>query len=353
VIVSLPPELELAIELALKELPSSQWVKTAQELSLRYRDAQTTTKIPRSAALVTGKQEALGYVALILPATYAQLSGALQATHARIPNWQPHTLLDIGSGPGTALWAALEQWPTLQRLTAWEREVSFITLAQRLTQASTNPVLQQTQWEQVQLGGLLPTKTSHYDLIIIGHVLNELDDNLQSKVLTWAWEHCDGVLLLVEPGTSAAFPIIKRARQQLLDLGQTVHTLAPCTHDLPCPLTNDWCHFPQKLQRPEFQRRAKAASAGWEESKFSYAALSRFPAENPSWGRLLHQPHLHKAWTDLIICNPVGITRTRILKRNRTSYKQARDYEWGELLYNPLENDEDNLGGATENETSS
>ncbi len=336
-VLSLPAELEAAIENVLRELPASQWVSAAQSLSQRYRAEQTSFKTTKTSALATGRIAALGYVALILPATYAQLWGAMTATLNRAPDWKPTTLLDLGSGPGTALWAAADVWPSLQTVTAWEREPAFLELGKQLAAASPNPVVATSKWEQIRLEGFLPRDAPHFDLIILGHVLNELDANVQSKVISWAWEHCDGLLLLVEPGTSAAFPFVKAARQQLLTLG--ARTLAPCAHDGTCPLVGDWCHFPQKIYRPEFQRRAKAAQANWEESKFSYAAMARFGPDTPIWGRLLHQPHLHKAWADLTVSSQEGIVRARILKRDKATYQQARNYNWGDTLDVPPSQD--------------
>lgn len=334
-ILSLPPKLETAIENALKDLPSSQWVSVAQDLSERYRAEQRGghVKPVKAPVLATGKKAALGYVALILPATYAQLRGAMAATSPRIPNWQPRTLLDIGSGPGTALWAAIQQWPTLENLTAWERETAFIELGQALVQDSDNAALQNTKWERIHLENILPIDNRQYDLIVLGHVLNELEADLRKRVVSYAWEHCTGVLLLVEPGTSAAFPVVKEARQQLVDVG--AETIAPCAHNGECLLTGDWCHFPQKINRPGFQRRAKNATAGWEESKFSYAAMARFAPEKPIWGRLIHQPYLHKAYAELTISSRDGINKHRVPKRDKAAYNEAKDLAWGDTLNEP------------------
>ena len=157
-----------------------------------------------------------------------------------------------------------------------------------------------------------------------------LKRSLRRAVVHEAWEHTTGILLIVEPGTSLAFPVVRSARQQLLDLG--AHTMAPCAHDSPCPLANDWCHFPQLLHRPGFQRRAKDATAAWEESKFSYAAMSRFPPSSPIWGRLIHQPHLDKRGVELIVSSRDGIVRPLVPKHDRERFRPARDLHWGDTL---------------------
>jgi ribosomal protein RSM22 (predicted rRNA methylase) len=124
-------------------------------------------------------------------------------------------------------------------------------------------------------------------------------------------------------------------REYLLSLD--AQTLAPCAHNMPCPLENDWCHFPQRLERPSFQRRAKAASAGWEESKFSYAAMSHFPAETAIWGRLIHQPHKTKKDVNLTVSSADGIVDLQIPKSQREAFRHASDYKWGDAIDAVLE----------------
>jgi ribosomal protein RSM22 (predicted rRNA methylase) len=327
--LALPPELEAAIESALKTVAPSQWVSAARGLSDRYRAERTGEERP----LARGNVAALGYAAMIMPAAYAQLRGAMAATAVRIPAWQPATLLDLGSGPGTALWAAAAQWPAITRMTAWERETAFIALGRDLASAATHPAVVATRWQSLTLGSAFPRGTPQYDLVVLGHVLNELDETMRQNVVDEAWAHTSGVLLMVEPGTSAAFPVVRAARDRLL--GQGAHTIAPCAHDTPCPLENDWCHFPQRLARPAFQRRAKEGTANWEESKYSYAAMSRFPPSSPIWGRLIHQPQVNKAGVELIVSSREGIVRPRIQKRDRERFRQARDLHWGDALDAP------------------
>ena len=341
--ISLPPDLEAAIAAALREVPSSQWQSAARRISQWYRDADVARRSPEASNVQSASREphsALGYTALVLPATYAQLMGAMHATALRAPSFEPTNMLDLGSGPGTALWAAVERWPGLETMHAWEREPLSIELGKRLASASEHHAVNNAQWRQVALTGDLPAGTPTYDLIVIGHVLNELAAGAREALIASAWEHCTGLLLIVEPGTSSSFPMVLRARDLLLECG--AHTIAPCAHDLPCPLPaaapNDWCHFPQHLQRPAFQRVAKEASAGWEEAKFSYAAMARFSPDTPIYARLIHQPHLSKIGADLTLsANDGTITESRILKRNRPAYKNASDLRWGDPLPAPLD----------------
>ena len=327
--LSLPENLETALREILKTMPAKQWRCEAQALSRRYRGKREI--LPSSFA--RGDEQALAYLAQIFPATYAQLYGAMAATKAQAPAWQPFSLLDLGSGPGTALWAAVEHWPSLTKLEAWEREASFIAIGQKLAQSSEHAAVRNCHWQKRDLRHQLPRINQTHDLVIIGHVLNELPAVDQQGVVDYAWKHCAGVLLLVEPGTSAAFPAIKKAREHLLALG--ARTLAPCPHEHPCPLVplgRDWCHFPQRLQRPLFQRRAKEAISQWEDCKFSYAAMARFAPAHAPWARIIREPQVTKAYAQVQLCTAGGVVRQREDKKDREAFKRIKKLAWGEVV---------------------
>jgi ribosomal protein RSM22 (predicted rRNA methylase) len=357
--ISLPPDLESAISQALRALPPSQWQAAARHLSQRYRrlgderrktkdesNREPTTNTPairNPQSQIRNQNEALGYAGLVLPAAYAQLWGAMRAAILRAPAFRPTTMLDLGSGPGTALWAAADHFPSLNTIHAYEREPAFIALGKTLAQSSDHPALRDTHWRQITLTGPLPPpnptplnwsetnpksgyplgdQNPKFDLVVIGHALNEMDPPTREALVLSAWDQCSGLLLIVEPGTSAAFPVVLRARDLLLSHG--AHTIAPCAHDMPCPLPtsspHDWCHFPQRLQRPQFQRIAKDATV------------------SPIYARLLHQPQQTKIGVDLTVsAADAAIHHPHIPKRNRPLYKAASDLHWGDTLDTPIE----------------
>jgi ribosomal protein RSM22 (predicted rRNA methylase) len=345
-ILRLPADLHAAIERALAAVPAARWQREAQALSERYRGPHEN----KALALATSAAQALGYAALIMPATYAQLRGALAAVAARLPGWAPQTLLDLGSGPGTALWAAMAQWPSLRALAAWEREPAFVALSRELARGAASSALRQARWERVDLRAIREgstgrgddrasdhthdaLRTTHYDLVILGHVLNELDEAARASVLEEAWGLTGGLLLVVEPGTPEAFAVVRSARDTLLAAG--ARTVAPCAHDRPCPLGGDWCHFPQRLWRPDFQRRARGAPSQWEDAKFAYAAMARFSPEASIWGRIIREPSFNKAYAQVTVSSREGVGRYRALKRHREIFKLVKGLPWGAALDEP------------------
>lgn len=327
--LTLPAELEESIAEALRGTPSARWIAAAQALSERYRAARTHDDEP----LAAGDVQALGYAAMMMPATYAQLHGALEATAARAGDWAPRSVLDLGSGPGTALWAVVQRWPEVERCVAWEAQPAFIALGRRLAGRAASPALREARWERTDLRRLTSRPGPTFDLVILGHVLNELAPADAQAVAQLAWEMTSGVLLIVEPGTSAAFAVVRTARDALLAAG--AHTLAPCAHDRPCPLVDDWCHFPQRLKRPEFQRRARGAPSDWEEAKFSYASMARFPAASPIWGRVIREGTSNKAYAETKISARPGVSRYRALKRHKDAFRLVKSLEWGDAMPEP------------------
>jgi ribosomal protein RSM22 (predicted rRNA methylase) len=292
-------------------------VPNAQALSERYRGTRDGQPLVRTAL------DALSYAALLMPATYAQLDGALHATLQRTPTFAPSSLLDLGSGPGTAVWAALSRFPSVQRATTVERDIHLDALAHTLHGAHDVPVLQLQQ----------DLTASHHwplhDLVVIGHVLNELSVNQRSDLIARAWAATGHTLIIVEPGTSAFFPMLTTIRQTLIDLG--AHVIAPCTHCSRCPMVDDWCHYATKIARPDFQRLARGATLPYEEAKYSYIAVSRIPIAY-SGARVLHDTTTHKGYITLEHCSSRGIMTSSVPKRQRDAYRLARDAQWGSWL---------------------
>lgn len=315
--IELPARLAVALRAELHRTPSSQWVPNAQALSERYRGARDGSPLIRTAL------DALSYAALLLPATYAQIEGALRASVARMPHQQPLTLLDIGSGPGTAVWAALQRFPSIQHITTSERDEHLDALAQLLHRAHDVPVTQLRQ-DITRIASWPP-----HDLVVIGHVLNELTPAQRRDVLTKAWAATAQTLVIIEPGTSAFFPMLQEIRQQLVDHGGYI--VAPCTHAGTCPLNNDWCHFANKIARPDFQRHARGATLPYEEAKYSFITVSRTPVTY-NGVRVMHDTTTHKGYITLEHCSARGIQITSVPKRKREAYRAARDAQWGSWL---------------------
>lgn len=327
--LTLPAALEHAIDLNLSSASSTRWIRDAQALSERYRGERAFTGEP----LLAGKDQALGYAAMMVPATYAQLRGAMAMAADRVPGWAPRSLLDLGTGPGTGLWASVAQWPSLTSIVATDQEPALLRLGQELARQTSSDALRKVRWKQGDVRRLRPEEEERFDLVVIGHVLNELSEDARSEVVSRAWNLTAGLLLIVEPGTPMGFEVVRRARERLL--AADAHTVAPCAHDRPCPLADDWCHFPQRIIRPRFQRRARGATGQWEDAKYSFAAMARFAPDVLIGGRVIREPRSNKAYAEVQVSELRGIVRYQAQKRDRDWFRAVRDTRWGDPLAEP------------------
>src|SRR5947209_15698155 len=126
--MNLPDNLRNALTEELASVPQKKVAETAAQLSQRYRSGQAAGKQP----FVRSGADVLAYAAYRLPATFAAIYAVLTAVQKRRPGWQPRSLLDVGAGPGTAMWAASEVWPELAQVTLLERDEAMMAFGKRL-----------------------------------------------------------------------------------------------------------------------------------------------------------------------------------------------------------------------------
>src|SRR5262249_43920401 len=113
--VALPAELRDALDRLLTGVEPGALARARTVLSARYRVAD---RGPGSGPVATTSIEALAYAAARMPATYAAAAAAMREVGDRVPDWMPQRMLDLGSGSGAALWAAVEYWPSLREAVA-------------------------------------------------------------------------------------------------------------------------------------------------------------------------------------------------------------------------------------------
>jgi len=132
--MELPLPLRHAVDSALAGVPMSDLTTSAKALSQRYRDEVRDGRLHLSDA-----RYALAYIATRMPATYAAIHASLTALNEQQPGFAPRSLLDIGGGPGTVMWAAADIWPTLEAATLVETSPAIRALGEKLAAASTIP----------------------------------------------------------------------------------------------------------------------------------------------------------------------------------------------------------------------
>jgi ribosomal protein RSM22 (predicted rRNA methylase) len=329
--VDLPRELREGIDRALRDSTPADLARATARLSACYR-----APAARGTAVVRSPAHALGYAAVRLPATFAAVTAALVQVRRLCPDWRPRTLLDLGAGPGTGLWAAAGVWLSLDRAVAVEADPHMIALGRRLARSAVDgavaarayAAVHDAVWIAADLTGSWPRAEA--DLVLIAYVLGEVPPAVVGAVVERAWAATTGTLVVVEPGTSAGYRRMLDARGLLLARGGFV--TAPCPHDAPCPMAGgDWCHFAVRLPRSRVHRVLKHGALGYEDEKFSYVAVSRAPTRRTA-ARVLRHPTVGPGRVSLELCTPAGITTTRVTKGAREAFRQARKVAWGEGL---------------------
>jgi ribosomal protein RSM22 (predicted rRNA methylase) len=329
--VSLPEALKTQADAMLEGYPRKELAARATRISEHYRAAGASDQVISHPADVTA------YLFSRLPGTYAAVAAVIQQAQGAHEGFSPKSLLDVGSGPGTAAWAAVEAWPSIASVTMVDANSHFLKAAKTLAQGSPNPGLAGATVIQDNIAS--PGKNwPQADLVIASFALAELPEQEQTRIVARLWKLCTGVLIIIEPGTTLGYLRIKAARTVLLDEGGQI--LAPCPHHEACPIVSpDWCHFVQRVARSRDHMLAKGASVPFEDEKFSYIAVSRLAREKAgAYVRILLYPKGSKHDIRLKVCTATGIVDLSVPTRNKARYAVARRLDWGDEL--PMEDGE-------------
>lgn len=119
---------------------------------------------------------------------------------------------------------------------------------------SASGTLHDAQWHEADLTHGTPLGQA--DLVTSAYVLNELAPNDRATAVQRLWDAAGQMLLIVEPGTPAAWQMMMDIRAQLTGLGAL--QAAPCPGSLLCPIAaDDWCCFTARIQRSRLHRLLK------------------------------------------------------------------------------------------------
>uniref|UniRef100_G1SSC8 Ribosome assembly protein METTL17, mitochondrial n=1 Tax=Oryctolagus cuniculus TaxID=9986 RepID=G1SSC8_RABIT len=285
----------------------------------------------------------LVYMAARLDGGFAAVSRAFHEIRTRIPEFQPQTLMDFGSGTGSVTWAAHSAWgQSLREYLCVDRSAAMLDLAEKLLKGgseSRDPYVPGVFFRQ-----FLPVSPKvQFDVVVSAFSLSELPSKAdRTETVQNLWRKTSGFLVLVENGTKAGHCLLMDARDVVLK-GKEKSPLdprpgfvfAPCPHELPCPqLTASRslaCSFSQGYHPIPFSWNKKL-----KEEKFSLVILARgSPEEANRWPRItqpvLKRPrhvHCHLCCSDGHMQHAVITAR----QHGRDLYRCARVSSWGDLL---------------------
>jgi ribosomal protein RSM22 (predicted rRNA methylase) len=311
-----PGNLNDAIGAWLKHASIGGLVEKTARLSTSYRKGANSSTVDLGAYMVSR-----------VPATFAANIRVHEALAQILPDFAPVSVLDIGAGPGTASWAALDRWTSIATITHCEQDQSFAWLAAKLNAESGLDALKRSTLMQKSEAGLpLDIKA---DIVIASYMLAEIPLETMPQVAKRLWDRTEHVLMLIEPGTPKGFARLRSIRETLL--GQGAFVIAPCTHQNTCPmLGKNWCHFKTRVQRSREHMHAKQATVPFEDEAFSYLVMSRHPIKQ-SGGRVVAPSTINKVAATLPLCNSAGLHDETIASRDKPAYKRAKKIGWGDV----------------------
>jgi ribosomal protein RSM22 (predicted rRNA methylase) len=270
----------------------------------------------------------LAYAVYRVPATYAAIAASLDEVKRRLPDLAPDSVLDVGAGPGTALWAVASTWPAVRQATALERDPRMVRLGRELASASTSWAVRHSTWEVADITSLSTFPAA--DIVVAGYVLGELAPDAVHDFLLRLWTSTRETAVLVEPGTPRGFAAITRASDALAGMG--AHIVAPVPHGWRCVESGeDWCHFSVRVPRTRSHRLAKEGALSYEDEKYAYVVASRH-AGRPLAARVIRHPQQRSGLVRLVVCTASGVRHLVVTRKQGEVYRRAKDLRWGSAI---------------------
>ena len=320
---ALPPDLRDGIKKFLSGVSGTELATRARNISQNYKMGRPSRRA------IASKTDVAAYLATRSPASFAAVAAAFAALNKRAPTFAPSSVLDAGSGPGTASWAAVERWPGIESVTLVDENEEMTCVARSLCAEARHSALRAAKVRREGIGADISAEI--YDLVVAGYAIAECDRSAMRAALQTLWRATAHALVIVEPGSPEGFARIRDARDWLAKDGAEI--AAPCPHRRPCPMRSpDWCHFGQILPRSRDHMRAKGAKLPFEVEKFSYLVLTRNVPLVPPKARIIGRPAREKFGLKFWLCGQKDLSERLILKRDRLAYREAAHKKWGDTL---------------------
>jgi AAA+ superfamily predicted ATPase len=158
-----------SLRAALEELTSqhrlSDLTPAADALSVAYRQRNKFR-----GGYVDGEAQRVAYAGSRMPATYAAVAHVLWRLTEADPNAAPRTMLDIGTGPGTALWAASEVLESITSARAVDVDPGMLELAAQLVEGGPSWMREQVEWQRGDAGAQYGDRRSRRGVVRVQRV---------------------------------------------------------------------------------------------------------------------------------------------------------------------------------------
>jgi ribosomal protein RSM22 (predicted rRNA methylase) len=243
-----------ALDLKMPKIMSKLDGNSKQQLK---KDAQMLLKSSKQPIHVTnyGKKESLAYLMTRMPFSLAAMDQIMLQLKKRIPEYQPVSILDFGTGPGTALISAKNTYPeSLQSAVGVDTSSEMLDFAKMFINGPDKPL---ASFDSLLFKRQLAKHEPQYDLVVGSHILEHVaSKEAFRETLQALWDATadSGLLVLVDRGNPNGSDLIQKARAWLIQkcekTEQDFHIVAPCAHEKTCPMEKNrsWCHFSQRLR---------------------------------------------------------------------------------------------------------
>ncbi|KAI9444934.1 Rsm22-domain-containing protein [Lactarius indigo] len=237
------------------------------------------------------ERDGTAFASIVLPAHYSAIYSVLCRVKSRLgPQWSVRNILDWGAGTGSALWAACYafQKPSspddegsqvalsstaIVKYIGIEKRSGLVSIGTQLLEGDVLHDGLDISWQRkFQPENIPQAHDGSSTIAISAFFLSTLQTPFQRKALIEEiWESGAETIVLLDHSNPAGFQCVAEARELLLSLGRKEaenrgseenqmsgsHVLAPCPHDLGCPIHRSnigklVCGFSQRMERPSF-----------------------------------------------------------------------------------------------------
>ena len=275
------------------------------------------------ASPITGAQAAEAY------ALYYSVINAAKLLHL-IPSLsfekEEISVLDLGSGPGTAGLALLTALKKSIHLTCVEDSPHMRKVAERLlSRYRSAGVLSKLSI----IPSLSSRSTDRYDLVIAANVVAELDSVEGERAFRSLTERTapGGYLVVIEPGQQQHTRRLMHLRDTLLSKDTEFAPLFPCLRRDSCPMLRlsktDWCHGVIEWQQPRLNAHLDdLLSFNKHRIKYSGFIFQRGGVTPPGI-RVLTPPEKTRIGIETLVCGEDTFGVVRIRKGARSEKNRA------------------------------
>ncbi|GIY56883.1 methyltransferase-like protein 17, mitochondrial [Caerostris extrusa] len=220
--------------------------ETPAKEKLRAARKQISSEINRWKPIEFDYIQSLAYLAQRLAANYASISKVFTEINTKLPQFQPKTFFDFGSGIGSAVWSAKEIWGhSINEYFCVDSSSDMIDVAQKLI---TDEDTGECCIKNVNYRQFLPASENiKYDVVVSAFSLLDLPSvSERLRVIDTLWRKTKDILVIIEYGNLSGYYSVMDARDYILHIENNsrksksnstgAHLLLPCPHSFQCPL---------------------------------------------------------------------------------------------------------------------